>query len=89
MESLWLETPKLDPYRDLYKGVIQVAAAILLRRKEVMGGGDRLAKTALQYLSKYRYRSFELDVMSLVQDLDEWIHQEFNTQTRITMRISC
>ncbi len=68
IEDLWLETPTEDPYRDLYKGVIQVAAAIYQYERGIFSGAEGLYKTSLKYLEKYRPKA-------LGADLDHLIHQ--------------
>lgn len=51
-EEIWqLES---GPVRDLYKGLIQVAAAFVHLQRGKFIGGERLLRTALAYLAPYR-----------------------------------
>jgi len=70
IEDLWLETPSEDPYRDLYKGVIQAAAAIYQWDRGILSGALGLYKTSVQYLKKYEPASLGLNVEKMVRDLD-------------------
>ncbi|MCA9396781.1 MAG: DUF309 domain-containing protein [Candidatus Omnitrophica bacterium] len=87
MESLWLSVPKEDRYRDLYKGVIQAAASILLKRKQIDGAAVRLARSSLGYLTGYLGDAFEIDAVRLTDDLKAWIGQGLRVDTQI--RICC
>ena len=69
IEELWLETPSNDPYRDLYKGVIQAAAAIHQWRRGIHTGADGLFKTSVVYLKKYLPGALGLDVEKMVSGL--------------------
>ena len=68
IEELWLETPVDDVYRDLYKGVIQAAAAIYQKQRKILSGAEGLYKTSLSYLEKYRPQSLGLDVDGFIND---------------------
>lgn len=70
IEDLWLETPEIDPNRDLYKGVIQAAAAIYQFERGILSGARGLRKTALLYLEKYRPQALGLDVDNLIRELN-------------------
>ena len=65
IEDLWLETSSDDPYRDLYKGVIQAAAAIYQFKREIYSGALGLYRTSMFYLEKYEPSSLGLDVQKL------------------------
>ena len=70
MERLWLET-KSDFYSDLYKGVIQCAAALfLLKRGPPQSGARALCKSAVKYLEKYAPETLGLDVAGLIRDMN-------------------
>lgn len=69
IEDLWLATPKDDPYRDLYKGVIQAAAAIYQWDRKIYSGALGLQKSSIQYLKKYSPKSLGLNVDKLVRDM--------------------
>ena len=72
IEDLWLETPSEDPNRDLYKGVIQAAAAIYQWEREILSGARGLHKTAVKYLKKYEPAALGLNVEKLVRELNEF-----------------
>lgn len=88
MESLWLSVPKEDRYRDLYKGVIQAAASILLKRRQIDGAAARLAKSSVAYLTGYLNDAFEIDAVQLTDDLKMWISQGLKPDVRIHIRCS-
>ena len=69
MEELWLETPAADPMRDLYKGVIQCAAALFLLKRGPQTGAVELCRTATGYLEKYRPERLGLEVDRLIGDM--------------------
>lgn len=69
IEDLWLETPIDDNYRDLYKGVIQAAAAIYQKERGIMSGAWGLYKTSIQYLEKYKPEALGLNVDEFIQKL--------------------
>ena len=71
IEELWLETPEDDPFRDLYKGVIQAAAAIYQLDREILSGALGLYKTGTGYLERYRPSSLGLDVDRMIRILKE------------------
>ncbi len=75
IEDLWLETPTDDPYRDLYKGVIQAAAAIYQEQRGIESGALGLHKTAVQYLAKYAPVSLGLNVSPLIDGLNDYFKQ--------------
>ena len=70
IEDLWLETPAEDPFRDLYKGVIQAAAAIYQHERGIPSGAAGLYKTSVKYLKKYGSKALGLNVEKLVKELD-------------------
>ena len=51
-EEIWQE--EQGPVRDLYKGLIQIAAAFVHISRRNFGGADRLSRTGLGYLAPYR-----------------------------------
>lgn len=67
MEDLWLETN--DYYRDLYKGVIQSAAALHLLKRGPQSGAHELSKSSVRYLEKYKPRALGLNVEKLCGDM--------------------
>ncbi len=71
IEDLWLETPSADPYRDLYKGVIQAAAAIYQFDRGILTGARGLFRTSVTYLEKYRPLALGLDVDGLIAGLKD------------------
>jgi hypothetical protein len=66
IEALWLETDRSDPYRDLYKGVIQAAAAIYQHERGIPSGARGLFETSLSNLERYRPEALGLDVENLI-----------------------
>ena len=69
IEELWLETPSEDEYRDLYKGVIQAAAAIYQFDRGILSGALGLYETAVEYLGLYRPDALGLNVDKLIAQL--------------------
>ena len=72
IEELWLETSSEDPHRDLYKGVIQAAAAIYQWERDILSGARGLHKTSVKYLKKYEPAALGLNVEKLVRELNEF-----------------
>ena len=72
IEELWLETPVDDPWRDLYKGVIQAVAAIYQFDRGVMSGALGLHRTSVKYLKKYEPKALGLNVSRLVKQLNDF-----------------
>ena len=70
LEVVWLKLAKDDKYRDLYKGLIQVAAAIHQIRRSVHDGGMRLLKSSSEYLMRYENDSLGVDVKSLCREIE-------------------
>ncbi len=70
IEDLWLETPSDDPNRDLYKGVIQAAAAIYQWQREIMSGAHGLHKTSVKYLKPYEPAALGLNVEKMVKEMN-------------------
>ena len=70
IEDLWLETSSEDPYRDLYKGVIQAAAAIYQWERDILSGAHGLHKTSVKYLKKYEPAALGLNVEKLIRELN-------------------
>ncbi len=71
IEALWLETPKDDPYRDLYQGVIQAAASIYQLERGILSGAIGLYRTAKIYLKPYEPSALGADVESIITLMDE------------------
>ena len=69
IEELWLETSSDDEYRDLYKGVIQAAAAIYQYERRIWSGARGLYKTSVGYLEKYEPESLGLNVKKLMDEM--------------------
>lgn len=69
IEELWLETDSADPYRDLYKGVIQAAAALYQFERGILSGALGLSRTAVGYLEKYAPEALGLKVSRLMEGL--------------------
>lgn len=69
IEDLWLRTSETDPNRDLYKGVIQAAAAIYQFDRGILSGAVGLFRTAMGNLEKYRPQALGLNVEKLSQEL--------------------
>lgn len=69
IEALWLETPSEDPYRDLYKGVIQAAAAIYQYDRGILTGARGLYRTCVGYLEKYTPAALGLNVRKFVDEM--------------------
>lgn len=70
IEELWLETDPEDPYRDLYKGVIQAAAAIYQFERGILSGALGLFETSIKYLEIYRPKMLCLDVEKLIEGMN-------------------
>ena len=69
IEDLWLETDPKDPHRDLYKGVIQAAAAIYQFDRGILSGAIGLFETSIKYLSRYEPKALGLRVTPLIKEL--------------------
>ncbi|MBI3251855.1 MAG: DUF309 domain-containing protein [Candidatus Omnitrophica bacterium] len=69
IEALWLRTDARDPHRDLYKGVIQAAAALYQRGRGIESGARGLFRTAVGYLEKYEPEALGLDVTAFIGEL--------------------
>lgn len=70
IEDLWLETR--DEYRNLYKGVIQAAAALYLFRRGPQSGARGLYQSSIRYLKPYAPRALGLNVTRLIRDMDRY-----------------
>ncbi len=70
IEALWLKTPKNDTNRDLYKGVIQAAAALYQFDRGILSGARGLYKTSRAYLEKYTPAALGLDVAAMIHEMD-------------------
>ena len=92
IEDLWLETPEDDVYRDLYKGVIQAAAAIYQWDRGIFTGARGLYRTSVGYLEKYKPAALGLNVDKLINEmkvccepLDRWDEKTpLERKTRLT-----
>lgn len=71
IEALWLETPKGDPYRDLYQGVIQSAAAIYQLERGILSGARGLRVTAKEYLKPYEPEALGANVTDILRTMEE------------------
>ena len=67
IENLWFETQ--DEYKDLYKGVIQVAVALHHLTRDNLSGARELFETSSRYLSKYAPEALGLNVEKLINDM--------------------
>ena len=70
IEDLWLETDPGDRYRDLYKGVIQAAAALYQFERGILSGALGLYGTSTAYLEKYKPVTLGLNVQKLIEDMN-------------------
>ncbi len=70
IEDLWLETPSDDPYRDLYKGVIQAAASIYQFERGIFSGAKGLWLTSRGYLANYAPNALGLDIHLMLDGLE-------------------
>lgn len=77
LEEIWQQ--EHGPVRDLYKGLIQVAAAFVHIRRPNHFGADRLTRTALGYLAPYRLEGalgFDVDTISRdVEAVNRRVHE--------------
>ena len=69
IEELWLETDSGDPNRDLYKGVIQAAAALYQFERGILSGAIGLYGTSTAYLEKYSPEALGLNVRKLIDEM--------------------
>lgn len=69
IEDLWLETPSDDPHRDLYKGVIQAAAAVYQFERGILSGALGLYTASIAYLKEYEPSALGLDVTKLIRGM--------------------
>ena len=79
IEGLWLKTPVDDKYRDLYKGVIQVAASLYQYDRQIHSGAKGLHKTAVGYLEKYSPVALGLNVRKLIEQINAYYSDPSNT----------
>lgn len=69
LEEIWQQDH--SGIRDLYKGLIQVAAAFVHIKRPNHFGADRLTRTALGYLQPYRATgAMGFDVETIAQDVE-------------------
>ncbi len=76
IEELWLETPEDDSNRDLYKGVIQAAAAIYQFDRGILSGADSLYKTSVGYLEKYKPAALGLNVEKMIEGMNTFFSEK-------------
>ncbi len=76
IEALWLETPEDDPSRDLYKGVIQAAAAVYQFDRGILSGALSLHKTSVAYLEKYKPAALGLNVEKMVEGMNAYFSEK-------------
>lgn len=83
IEELWLETDSKEPYRDLYKGVIQAAAAIYQFERGILSGALGLYLSSVGYLEIYQPVSLGINMTRLIEQikvcfesLESWNHEE-------------
>ncbi len=69
IEALWLRTASDDPYRDLYKGVIQAAAALYQYDRGILTGARGLFRSSVDTLAKYEPRAMGLNVRKLTDEM--------------------
>lgn len=69
IEDLWLETPESDVHRDLYKGVIQAAAAIYQFDRGILTGARGLYRTSLVNLEPYAPKALGLNISKLISEM--------------------
>jgi hypothetical protein len=71
LEEIWQE--EQGELRDLYKGLIQVAAAFVHLTRDNYIGAERLSRTALGYLAPYRKRgAMGFDVEGVCAGLERY-----------------
>ncbi|MFN0096196.1 MAG: DUF309 domain-containing protein [Dehalococcoidia bacterium] len=68
LEEIWQEEP--GDIRDLYKGLIQLAAAFVHLTRANYTGAERLLRTSRGYLAPYAPAAMGFDVANLVQAAD-------------------
>ena len=88
IEELWLETPETDPHRDLYKGVIQAAAAIYQFKRGILTGAQGLYISSLVYLDKYKPTSLGLNVQRLINQMHLCFNdfKKWDRETKLLIR---
>ncbi len=70
LEEVWQEEG--GPVRDLYKGLIQVAAAFVHLSRGNYIGAERLCRTALGYLAPYRLEgALGFDIERICRDTED------------------
>lgn len=70
LEEVWQE--ERGPVRDLYKGLIQVAAAFVHLSRGNYIGAERLCRTALGYMAPYRQEgALGFDVEHICRDTED------------------
>jgi len=85
IEDLWRETR--DVYRNLYKGLIQAAAAIYLLRRGPQSGARGLYRSSIRYLTPYAPRAMGVNVARLIRDLESYFQcfKNWDGKTKLQM----
>jgi hypothetical protein len=84
LEEIWQH--EHGAVRDLYKGLIQVAAAFVHIRRPNHFGADRLTRTALGYLAPYRETgAMGFDVDGIARDVED-VNRRVNELGRAHIR---
>jgi hypothetical protein len=68
LEEIWQE--ETGELRDLYKGLIQVAAAYVHITRSNVNGASRLLTTAIGYLDRYRPTAMGFDIEGISRDAE-------------------
>lgn len=67
-EELWNDT--VGPERDFIKGLIHVTVALHHFTEGNPGGGRKMSRSAIKYLSNFPGVYLQLDIASLLKELD-------------------
>jgi predicted metal-dependent hydrolase len=73
LEDLWLQTR--GPLHNYYKGLIQLAGAFVLLKKNRLDPATRLFRRCRGYLAPYSPTTEGLDVRELLGRVDAWIER--------------
>ena len=68
LEEVWLE--EHGPERELYQGIIQVAAAYFKWEQDVPAGAVKLLRSGLLKLAPYAPRCLDLDIATFIVDVE-------------------
>lgn len=69
LEKLWREALD-DPHRNLYKGMIQAAAALYQLKRGRLSGAAELCRSSVRYLEAYAPHALGLDVNGLISGMN-------------------